>query len=651
MSERTLRRLAIALFGCEIALTCWAIALGRSLSRERPLSVQGGYSMDVSYWALMSVTASVALFLIWARPRNGVGWLLSLTALFGIVCDWGQLYGAQALAVRGSQLPLGSLVMAWSAPLWIAALLTPATLLLARYPSGSLQPGRALLVDRAIRAAMVVLWLGYATTDAATTDEVKGVLPPVQLPWMLSGLLLAAGGVVLLLGAATVVVMTVHRMLKAGWPERPQIAWLLITSTATVALVVLAPVELAGAAAFALLPIGVSLGVLRYHLLGIEVVVRRTLLYGSLTSLVLLVLVLMTSGLAELLPEGIGPQVVAAVVVAVLLTPARDRLQRLVDRFVYGDRDDPWRALDRLGKEAVGAAALQDVVAGVAASLRVPGVEVRGVDGSAATWGVVNGPAATVIPLRLGDAAVGTLTVSPRRGERALGVADEKLLHAIAPMLALVLRSTSLTEALRVEQARVLQATDLERARLRRDLHDGLGPSLTGVGLSLEAVDTDVVPERQRTVVRRLRAEVSASLEEVRRIIDNLRPGCLETSDLLTVVRSRAEHLTSTTPVRVTVEARLSRRLAPDVEAAALRIVEEALNNVVRHAQATSCVVRIDDSAGLRVEVTDDGVGYSGPREGGMGLASMRTRALALGGSLELAPAERGTVLVATLPS
>ncbi|MEO6203763.1 MAG: sensor histidine kinase [Mycobacteriales bacterium] len=651
MTEVFVRRLALALFGCEIVLTCWAVTLGQSLTRARPLGVTHGYKMDISYWLLMSVIASVALFLIWAKPLNRVGWFLSLTALLGIVCDWGQLYGAHALTVPGSPLPLGSLILAWSAPLWVPALLTPATLLLARYPSGSLQPGRALLVDRVIRVAMVVLWLGYATADAATTDEVKGVLPPVQLPGVLSAVLFPAGGIVLLLGVGIVLIMTVRRMLKTVGQERPQIAWLLITSSATVALVFLGPVEWLGAVTFSLLPIGIAYGVLRHNLLGIEVVVRRTLLYGLLTGAVLVVFILITSGLATLLPRGIAPQVVAAVVVAVLLAPARDRLQELVDRFVYGDRDDPWRALGRLGKEAVGAAALQDVVAGVAASLRVPGVQVRGADGSLAIYGVVAGPAATTITLRLGDVEVGELVVSPRRGERALTVADERLLEAIAPMLALVLRSTSLTEALRVEQERVVQATQSERARLRRDLHDGLGPSLTGVGLGLEAVDTDAVPERQRTVVRRLRAEVSASLEEVRRIIDDLQPGALETSDLLTLVRSRAAHLTASTPVRVTVQAPPSLLLSPEVEAAALRIVEEALNNVVRHAQATACVVRIDDTEGLRVEVTDDGVGFAGPREGGVGLASMRSRAVALGGSLELTAAARGTVLIATIPA
>ena len=218
-------------------------------------------------------------------------------------------------------------------------------------------------------------------------------------------------------------------------------------------------------------------------------------------------------------------------------------------------------------------------------------------------------------------------------------------------MLGLVVRSTRLAEELAAERQRVVEATEAERSRLRRDLHDGLGPSLTGMGLGLEAAQT-ADPQRSQAILARLREEAAASLVEVRRIIDDLRPGALDAQDLLGLVRQKAAHLTSTTPVRVVVDAPVSLGpLAPDVEAAALRIVDEALTNVVRHAQATACTVRLTVEDGLRVEVTDNGVGYRGPRDGGVGVPSMQSRAQAVGGTVELVSPGSGTVLTARLPA
>ena len=149
----------------------------------------------------------------------------------------------------------------------------------------------------------------------------------------------------------------------------------------------------------------------------------------------------------------------------------------------------------------------------------------------------------------------------------------------------------------------------------------------------------------------RLRAETATSLEEVRRIIDGLRPGALESADLLSLLRIRAQHLSATTPLRVTV-------LAPDqlpalpqeVEGAALRIAEEALTNVVKHAAAASCVVTVSLDDELRIEVRDDGRGYDGPRVGGVGIGSMRNRAEQLGGCCELRADGNGTVVSVRLP-
>jgi len=342
--------------------------------------------------------------------------------------------------------------------------------------------------------------------------------------------------------------------------------------------------------------------------------------------------------------------VLAAGIVAVGVVPLRDRLQRLVDRFVYGDRGDPLAALKRLGTP-VGATAdealLPEVLGAVASAVRVPGAEIVGTAGTRAAVGLL-GDEPVEVPLVMGGEQVGVLRLAPRAGEAQLPAADRRLIEGLAPLVAAVLHAVELSEALRVEQERVVAATETERARLRQELHDGLGPSLTGIGLGLEALEGRVGTS---DLVGRLRSETASSLEEVRRIIDGLRPGALESADLLSLLRIRAQHLSAATPVRVTVRApERMPVLAPEVEGAALRIAEEALTNVVKHAGATTCVVTVALDDALHLEVRDDGRGYDGPREGGVGIGSMRHRAAQLGGRCEVRGDAQGTVVSVSLP-
>jgi signal transduction histidine kinase len=647
MSDQRLRRAGLAVFAGLIAITVGLLVLSNGLEGNPRLTYPDAEVRPVEL-IMPFVLSITVLLLLWFRPRNSVGWMLALAGACGGLCELGQAYGKRAL-VLDSDLPLGALALSLSAPLWVPAIVVPATLLLARYPSGSAQGRWARRVDRLAIGGLVVTFLAYSTHDVSTADAVKGARPPLNAPDELSLVLVSAGSITLLVCTLAVAAMTIRRLFRAEWPERPQLALLLTGTTISVLLAFLSPWESLASAGFALMPAAVAVGVLRYRLLGIEVVVRRTLLYGALTGAVAVVFIAVASGLSVLVPDGPAPQVLASSVVAIGLVPARDRLQRVVDRVMYGDRDDPWQALGRLGRGAVEGSALSEVVAAVAASLRLPGAQVRGVDGTAASWGQVPDEALSV-PLTIAGDVVGELRVAPRVGERALAPADRRLLEAVAPLVALVLRGSALTAALEVERERVVHATEAERARLRRDLHDGLGPSLTGIGLGLEAVDPSVPSGRPRLVLERVRAEVRTSLEEVRRIIDDLRPGALETGDLLSLLRARAWHLNGTTAMTVDVEAPgCLDPLPPDVEAAALRIVEEALTNVVRHAHASHCTVAVSMDHALRIEVQDNGVGYAGPRTGGVGIASMQARAAALGGELHVS-SDGGTRVVVELP-
>jgi signal transduction histidine kinase len=371
--------------------------------------------------------------------------------------------------------------------------------------------------------------------------------------------------------------------------------------------------------------------------------------YAVLTGAVLLVLVVVVAGLTRLLPDGPLPQVVAAALVAVGLTPARDGIQRVIDRLLYGVRDDPMGALQRVGsplRSTEGHELVTEILAALARALKVDGVAITGA--RAATYGELTGDL-TEVPLEFAGEVVGTLHVSPRRGERRLGAADERTLSAVAPLVAAVVRSVALADDLRAEKERVVEATQLERHRLRQELHDGLGPSLTGIGLGLEAV----VPQRpqDQQLLGRLRAEVTSALEEIRRIIDDLRPFALDDDDLASVLRRRTGQIAEATGMSVQFDSpRDLPFLPPEVSAAALRIAEEALTNVVRHADASVCRVRLRVDDCLHLEVSDNGSGRRDADTPGVGLASMRERAERIGGRFTLADAAPGTTVLAALP-
>jgi len=648
LSERTLRRVATGGFLLVVALSIVNPVLGRGVGGQEVLRFQEASFVEWGESVFCVLLATSALLILWFRPRHSVGWVLLATGLIQATCTFGQVYGARAYAFPAEGLPGGLWALELSAGLWLLTVFLPATAMLLRYPTGEIRGRWARRVDRAVLVGLGLVYVGYATSPHSVTDVLKGHEPPLLLPPVLAGSLMAAGALVVVPGAVFSVVHTLVRTWRASYPERQQLAWLVTVTPVAVAMMFL---PFPGAQKlFWGIPLAVVVGVLRYRLAGIEVVVRRTLLYGSLTALVLLVLVATTAALTSVVPSGPTSQLVAAVVVAVGLVPVRDRLQRVVDRFVYGDSGDPVRALSRLADPLAAAEdVVEAVVETVAQGLRAPGAAVV-VDGRpAAAWGEV-GEDAVVTPLAVAGEQVGELRVALRSGEKRARREDRELLDAVAPFVAAVVRSVDLAQQVQVEQQRVVAATEAERSRLRHDLHDGLGPSLTGIGLGLEAAQS-ADPDRAAAILTRLRQEVAAALDEVRRIIDDLHPGALEQADLLSLLRAKAEDLTSGTPVRVTVDAPDDLPpLPPEVEGAAWRVVEEALTNVVRHAGATSCRVTLHVDEVLRLEVVDDGRGYAGPREGGVGLGSMELRATRLGGRFGIAAADPGTRVTLELP-
>ena len=421
-----------------------------------------------------------------------------------------------------------------------------------------------------------------------------------------------------------------------------------------------------GALAGILLPVAIGIAVLRYRLYEIDVLLSRAVLYGLLTAGVAAVYLAVVT-VAEVVfgrsGRGIAVQIIATAMAAAALFPLRDRVQRRVDRLFYGDRGVPYEALARLGRQVEESAgtesALDSVVKTIADSLRLPyaALELRLGDGwrQAAAYGEAPSEV-TVFPLISQRETVGRLLVGTRsRGER-LGPDDERLLADLARQAGPATHAVALRQALDASRVGLVTAREEERRRLRRDLHDGLGPTLAGLTLGLDTARARSAGQRElQELLGRLKAETQRAVTDVRRIVYGLRPPALDEFGLIGSLREEIGRLQHEAPaLTVTLD-------APDedladlpaaVEVACYRIVTEALTNVTRHAHATRCCVRIHLNHGLDVDVRDDGVGLPEGWRTGVGIASMRERVTELGGKLAIEPClPHGTRITACLPA
>jgi signal transduction histidine kinase len=343
-----------------------------------------------------------------------------------------------------------------------------------------------------------------------------------------------------------------------------------------------------------------------------------------------------------------------------VVAPLRARLQRAVDRLVYGDRGDPGAALTDLGRRIAGSPhdMLHEAVCAVTDSLHAPyaAVILAGETEPTATAGTPIGPSAptVVLPLALRGADVGVLVVAQRSPVEPYGARDRALLDDLARHVAVAAHAAALTRDLQRSRESLVIAREEERRRIRRDLHDGLGPALAGVAFGLDAARNTLArdPIAAGEALAELKTELQASIADIRRLVYDLRPPALDQLGLVPALEEYAARLAERGSLRVSVSAPWMPLLPAAVEVAAYRIATEALTNVARHSGARSSLVALTVSeAQLRLSVVDDGIGVNGNRGGGVGLAAMAERAAELGGTCSVSPRDAGgTAVVAVLP-
>lgn len=423
-----------------------------------------------------------------------------------------------------------------------------------------------------------------------------------------------------------------------------------------------------------LIPLSIGVAVLRYRLWDIDPIVNRTLVYGGATVGVvgLYVLVVWYFGEFFRVRDNSFVSLLATGIVAVLFQPMRDRLQHGVNRLMYGERDNPYEVVSRLGRrlEATLApdAVLPAVVETVRNALKLPyaaiALERDGRLEIAAESGRPKGDL-TRLPLVYQSEAVGEMLLAPRTPGEEFSTADRRLLEDLARHVGVAVRAVRLTadlrrsnEHLRAAREQLVTAREEERRRLRRDLHDGLGPVLGGLTLKLDIAHrlTGRDPARAGALLLDLKAQAQSAIADIRRLVHQLRPPALDELGLVGALREAAANYGgSDGHLRMTLNAPETLPVLPAaVEVALYRIAQEAMTNVARHASARNCAVCLGhdpDEGVLTLEVCDDGVGLPEGHREGVGLASMRERAAELGGTCEIRHlGARGTLVLARLP-
>ena len=401
-------------------------------------------------------------------------------------------------------------------------------------------------------------------------------------------------------------------------------------------------------------PAAMAVGAVRPDIVDVRGLVTRTVVAAT----VLIGYIASAVGLASAVeavsgaPLDATPLVVLCGLLAFGVQPLQVMLRGVVDQLLFGDRPDPLTAAtslaDRIGDDpALALDAIRESLVLPYSCLRSGG-EVLATSGSEVTH-------TRVLPLRLGGDDVGEIVVGLRAGDLGLSHADEDVLRIVAPLLAQTLRARAMTRDLQKSREAVVTAVEEERRRLRRDLHDGLGPTLSGVAFATDAARNQLRsnPDRADELLVLLRADTAGAIAEVRRLVEGLRPPALDELGLVGAIRQHATSLHSASGAPLAVAVGAPNPLPPlpaATEVAAYRIVIEALTNVVRHAGASSANVQLDVlKQDLLLAVADNGssdVAWTP----GVGIASMRERATKVGGTLRTTKTPNGWLVEATIP-
>lgn len=414
-------------------------------------------------------------------------------------------------------------------------------------------------------------------------------------------------------------------------------------------------------------PVALAMAIVNERLWQVDIVINRTLVYAAVTAIILMTYVFVIGLLNYLFDDDdkLLISLLATGTVALSFQVVRQSVQQGVNRLMFGQRDEPQAILMNLSRQVQSAIMPEDLLRisteTIGKSLRLPYVAIAIQHGETvvtqAKYGMHRSPIQS-FALTHRNELVGELIVSQRSPGESLNAADQAVLSGIAQQLGAVVYAVRLHSDLQSARERLVITREEERRRLRRDLHDGLGPALASLPLKVDAA-IDLVDQDRATSLRLLgevKRQAQQLVGDVRQVVNDLRPPTLDELGLVEAIRGAAAHLHSqpSSPQILLDADSLPRRLPASVEAAGYRIVMEAVTNVVRHAHARHCHIvlhLLESPSRLQISIEDDGVGLSEKARANVGLRSMRERAEELGGSFEIqSRTTGGTCVIVSLP-
>ena len=659
-------RVAVALGGAQLLLAAATLVTLLATSRTADPGYEIRRELAPLDLALSLVYAPLGALIV-VRSRHAVGWAF-------LVVGWG--YAVTAAGITWTVLGVADPALPGAD--WAASLLltgwTTATLVSLLVLPFLLTPGPPRGWARRLAIAGIVV-VTTATAIRLLVQVPGAPAHPLTGGGRVSTLAYHADSALIPLYFALGLCVTAwlgHRLRASRAEERRGLSWLIISmGTLACAYMVFeigvsieGPWLPAGTAfltlAEVMLVAAVFVLIRRQPSWRVDLAISRTLVGVLLTATLVAAYVVAVWALGRITSMGAESSslvVVAALALAVL--PLRDWLQGQVERLVFGSGADPSALLERVARALDSGDAdspqLTGLVDALRRALRLALVEVS-VDGAPVAVAGRREPddaeRALDLPLQARGRQLGMLTVAPPRGER-LDPRTVRLLRQISGLVAVAAQLDDANRAVEEARARVVEVRHEERRLLRRELHDGLGPALSGTALALAAVPTtSTLNADDAVLLGRLAEELSRRADDVRQMARVLLPPVLDEGRLGAALSLLAERY-SMPRFSISVDAPHADRLDGIHQIVVYQVAAEAVRNAARHAGARHCRIRLElpEAGGVRLEVEDDGRGIDASAGPGVGMASMRERAAELGGTVEVAGGDgRGTRVVMVLP-
>ncbi len=646
------------------------------------IAIREGFTTDLVepiIWGLLFTCSAVSgLLILQEYPGHRVGWAMCLAGFILVTAQTFTYFGITGLLYPewGIPAPQYLIQMGCFYPVGIYLLIVELPLI---FPTGRLAAPwwQAARVVGLFGASLATWSVGFGTEFVFF-----GIFGDIANPWYVPGVITDLSNrvkgfdLIIAMGIPAVVSM-ILRLRRATGVERMQLRW--IAWDAAIVIVAYAILEIVTewysrhipenmfwlvssiwGLALNSIAIVVGISILRLRLYDIDIVIHRSLLYGTLVALIAVAYVLLVNlvdaGARHVDAGNPDPWVasfIVAALVAFLVHPLRERLHRLLNRWLFGARDNPADILGRLGIRLESAIAPADVLADATQTirdlLRLPHVAIAIGAGPApdlVAESGVPGSEQVGIPMVYQHERIGELRVTPRSPSEGFSRADREVLEGIARQTAVAAYALRVSADLQQARERLVTTREEERRRLRRDLHDGLGSQLAALTIQAGTVRRTIQSDPVAAVqgLDHLEDELRSAISDIRRLVHGLRPPALDEFGLVAALRSRLlafEDGSGIAEIRLDMSG-AEHVLPAAVEVAVYRIVEEALTNCSRHGDVRHVTVSLAFGQHIHLVIADDGRGLPERYQPGVGIHSMRERAEELSGTFAIGVPDGG---------